>query len=347
MPIRIAAAFAVACGLLFASPAGAMPPPQNLVADGGFESGGLGNWSCEDARVTESAPAYGNYALTARTSSNSNGRCTQTIAVRPDTEYALTAAVRGSFVHLGVTGTATVAWTPAAPQWTALQTRFRTPRGATTVEVYVHGWYDQGGYGADAVSFSATDGSGAGGSPAVPAAPGAISTGVTTSRSAALSWAPVPGASGYRVYDSTGLLYADTRSAVPSAQPWIGASRTVQLQVTAYNAGGESAKSAPVTVTTPADSASVPYAPLAVGAGDAPSADSLWVAWEAVQTATDGYRVYVDGRPAARTVGPAARITGLAPDRTYRVTVTGINERGESPRSRVVYGTTTQLFPSG
>jgi fibronectin type 3 domain-containing protein len=163
----------------------------------------------------------------------------------------------------------------------------------------------------------------------------------STSRAVMLTWRAAAGASGYRVYlTNGGGLVHDSGSAATTASVALSHNFSGQVEVAAYNATGESPRSAPVTVQTPADSDSVPYAPRAVSPNDAVTSDSLWIAWEAVQTANAGYRVYIDGRFAASTTGPAHRVTGLAANRTYRVTVTAVTEHGESPQSRTAYGTT-------
>src|SRR6476660_9451891 len=61
----------------------------NLVINAGFESGSLSGWSCPAGNVTTSSPHMGSYALQASPSSNDIARCTQSIAVQPNTAYTV------------------------------------------------------------------------------------------------------------------------------------------------------------------------------------------------------------------------------------------------------------------
>jgi hypothetical protein len=337
--LRIAVTAAAVIGaVLLPSAASAIPPvpippAPSLVVNGSFENG-LANWSCEDARTVQ-APHTGEAALAGVTSHNSTGRCTQTIAVNPGTALVLSAWVQGAFAQLGVTGHGSATTVTGASAWTFAQKRFTTGPDTRTVEIFVSGWYVQGPYRADVVTVGALR------SVPPPGTPGDLRVVGTTSRTVSLSWTAVPGAAGYRVRDAYGVL-RDTGAPVTTTAVTVGAGTTTTLRVTAYHALGESAPSAPVTATTPADADSVPYAPRSVVVEPGPGT-SLWVAWEAVQTASAGYAVYVDGVRVATTVGPATYVQGLAPDRTYRVEVTALNTHGESPRSFPRHGTTDPL----
>jgi hypothetical protein len=329
--ITSAVAVVVTAFALPGTAAQAIPPAANVVLGGEFESGGLGNWTCEDDRI--SAPGHlGTWSLDGVTSNNSAGRCVQTVAVQPNSRYLLTGWVRGRFVQLGATGIGAAPTVPSAATWTYLQQDITTGPSTDTVEVYVSGWYAQGRFGADDIALR-------GAPAALPGAPTQVTATAPASQAVTLAWTGSPRAAGYRVYDENGALRHDTHGPATSAAVAVGAASTSTLRVVAYNATGESAASAPVTATTPADAASVPPPTRSVVASAGPGA-SLWVAWEAVQAASAGYNVYVDGVFAGHPVGPALHVQGLATDRTYRVEVTAVNAVGESARSYPRFGTT-------
>ncbi|MFE1339021.1 chitinase [Streptomyces sp. NPDC058733] len=220
----------------------------NLVTNGGFESG-LTGWTCTAGRTVGSPVHSGASALEATPAGSDNAQCAQTVSVQPGAQYTLSGHVRGSYVYLGASGTGTTdvsAWTQSAPDWQQLTTTFRTGPNTTRVTLYTHGWYGTGAYYADDITLT-----GPGGTPAQPpAAPTGLTAGTTTSTSVALSWQPVPGATGYAVYrDGTKVLtVTGTTATVTGLAP----STAYSFQVAAVNDAGESAKSATVTATTSA-----------------------------------------------------------------------------------------------
>ncbi|MDQ3790323.1 MAG: carbohydrate binding domain-containing protein, partial [Actinomycetota bacterium] len=64
----------------------------NLLTNAGFESGSLSGWSCAGGSVVTSPVHAGTYALSA----SDYGRCAQTVTVRPNTTYTVSAWVRGN-----------------------------------------------------------------------------------------------------------------------------------------------------------------------------------------------------------------------------------------------------------
>ncbi|MFD1660942.1 chitinase [Streptomyces caeni] len=225
----------------------------NNTRNAGFESG-LSNWTCSaGSGTTVSSPVHGGAsALKATPAGQDDAECTQTVAVRPDSTYTLTAWVQGGYAFLGATGTGTTdvsVWTPDSTGWKQLTTTFSTGASTTSVTVYLHGWYGQAVYYADDVSVYGPDGGGGGDpGPTVPAAPTGLAVSATTSSSASLAWNPVTGATGYTVYrDGTkATAVTGTSATVTGLSP----STSYSFQVTATNAAGESAKSSPVTATT-------------------------------------------------------------------------------------------------
>ncbi|MFF8591148.1 chitinase [Streptomyces sp. NPDC015220] len=230
----------------------------NNAKNAGFESG-LSNWTCSaGSGATVSSPVHGGTAaLKATPAAQDNAQCTQTVAVKPNSTYTLSAWVQGGYAYLGATGTGTTdvsTWTPDSSTWKQLQTTFSTGSSTTSVTVYLHGWYGQAAYYADDVSVSGPDGGGGGdgggGNPAptIPAAPAGLAVTGTSSSSASLSWNTVSNATGYNVYrDGAKVASATGTSATVTG---LTASTSYSFQVTATNAAGESAKSAAVTATT-------------------------------------------------------------------------------------------------
>ncbi|MFD9095498.1 chitinase [Streptomyces collinus] len=248
-----ATALALSVAGLAATPASAAD--VNNVKNAGYESG-LGNWTCTaGSGTTVSSPVHsGSAALKATPAGQDNAQCTQSVAVKPNSTYTLSAWVQGGYSYLGVTGTGTTdvsTWTPDSSSWKQLSTTFTTGASTTSVTVYTHGWYGQAAYYADDVSVYGPDGGGGGDpAPTVPSAPGGLSVSGTTSSSVSLSWSAVSGATGYNVYrDGTKVTAVTGTSATVTG---LSASTSYSFQVTATNSAGESAKSATVTGTTTA-----------------------------------------------------------------------------------------------
>ncbi|MFE0513892.1 chitinase [Streptomyces sp. NPDC058964] len=244
---------AVALAGMSAGPASAAD--VNNVKNAGFESA-LSNWTCSaDSGTTVPSPVHsGSAALKAAPAGQDDAQCTQTVAVKPNSSYALSAWVQGGYAYLGVTGTGTTdvsTWTPDSTSWKQLSTTFTTGASTTSVTVYTHGWYGQPAYYADDVSLYGPDGGGGGDpAPTVPAAPAGPSVSGTTSSSVSLAWTAVPGATGYNVYrDGTKTSAVTGTSATVTG---LAASTSYSFQVTATNSAGESPKSAAVTATTAA-----------------------------------------------------------------------------------------------
>ncbi|MFI0999012.1 chitinase [Streptomyces galbus] len=225
----------------------------NNAKNAGFESG-LSGWTCSaNSGTTVSSPVHaGTAALKATPGGQDNARCSQTVAVKPNSTYTLSAWVQGGYAYLGATGTGTTdvsTWTPDSTAWKQLTTTFTTGASTSSVSVYLHGWYGQAAYLADDVSVYGPDGGGGGDpAPTVPAAPGGLAVSGTTSSSVSLAWNAVSGATGYNVYrNGTKVTAVSGTSATVTG---LAASTAYSFQVTATNAAGESAKSAAVTGTT-------------------------------------------------------------------------------------------------
>ncbi|MFJ5549584.1 chitinase [Streptomyces sp. NPDC093225] len=229
----------------------------NVARNGGYENG-LANWSCSaGSGAAVASPVYaGAAALRATPSGQDNARCSQTVTVRPNSTYTLSAWVQGSYVYLGATGTGTPdasTWTPGGTgAWQKLSTTFTTGANTTQVTVYTHGWYGQPAYLADEFSVLGPDGGGGTDpGPTVPGAPAGLSAAGPTSSSVDLSWSAASGASGYYVYQD-GVRVRTVTGATAATITGLAASTSYSFTVSAYNAAGEGPKSAPVTATTTA-----------------------------------------------------------------------------------------------
>lgn len=244
--VTLLTAAALAASGLTALTSAARAADADLARNGGFESA-LDGWTCTAGTTVTSPVHSGTTALKATPAGADNARCAQTVSVRPDSQYTLSGYVQGTYVYLGASGTGTTdvsTWAQSAPAWQQLTTTFRTGPSTTKVTIYTHGWYGTGAYHADDISLTGPGGET--GQP--PAAPGGLKTGPVTSSGVALSWSPVPGATGYAVYrDGTKVsTVTGTSTTVTGLTP----STAYSFQVTAVNEAGESARSATVTATT-------------------------------------------------------------------------------------------------
>ncbi|MEE1793835.1 glycoside hydrolase family 18 protein [Streptomyces sp. BE308] len=240
----------LAAGALVATAPPAGAADAELARNGGFEAG-LDGWSCTGGSgAAVSTPAHsGTSALRATPAGADYAKCSQSVTVKPDSTYTLSAWVQGSYVYLGAAGTGTTdvsTWTQSTGAWKQLTTTFKTGPATTSVSVYTHGWYGTPAYYADDLSLV-----GPGGDPVtLPATPAGLKAGPVTASSVDLSWTASAGATGYQVYRG-GTKVAST-TATSATVTGLTASTAYSFQVAAVNAAGESAKSAAVSATTTA-----------------------------------------------------------------------------------------------
>ena len=217
----------------------------NLLSNPGFETGSLSGWTCSGGSVVSSPVRTGGFAVNGAVSSSDTAQCSQTVAVQPNTAYTVSAWVRGSYVYPGVTGGAST-WTPGASSYSQLTVAFTSGASQTSAQVYLHGWYGQGAYQADDVSFDGPGGPPAGGAPGVPGTP--TITG-TTNSAISLGWAASTGTvTGYRVYEGNTVI--STVTGTTASIGGLPACTSHSYSVAAYNSSGESAKSEATQAST-------------------------------------------------------------------------------------------------
>ncbi|MET7717090.1 carbohydrate binding domain-containing protein [Streptomyces sp. NPDC005407] len=254
----------------------------NLLSNPGFETGSLSGWSCTGGlgSVVSSPVRSGTKALAGAASASDNAKCTQTVAVQPNTAYTLSGWVRGNYVYLGVTGGPST-WTPSAAAYTKLSVAFTTGAAQTTAEIYLNGWYAQGTYYADDISLDGPGGGG-GGDTQAPTAPTNLRSTGKTSSSVSLAWnasSDNVGVTGYDVY--RGTTNVTTVTGTSATVSGLAASTSYSFTVRARDAAGNlSPASSAVSVTTDAGGGggtgfkqAAPY--LYLGWGDPPSATSV------------------------------------------------------------------------
>ncbi|MEU9604790.1 glycoside hydrolase family 18 protein [Streptomyces sp. NPDC048057] len=249
-----ALALAVGAGLTVLGSAGpAMAADVNNAKNAGFESG-LANWSCSggSGANTSTPVRTGASALKATPAGQDKAQCSQTVAVKPNSTYTLSAHVQGSYVYLGATGTGTTdvsTWSPGSTGWSQLSTTFRTGASTTSVTIYTHGWFGQSAYYVDDVSVFGPDGGGGNDpDPVVPNPPTGLAAGTTTASTVPLSWAAATGATGYNVYRDGVKVSSVTGTS--TTVTGLAANTSYSFEVTATNAVGESAKSTAVAART-------------------------------------------------------------------------------------------------
>ncbi|MCK1820754.1 carbohydrate binding domain-containing protein [Streptomyces sp. XM83C] len=225
----------------------------NILTNAGFESGGLSPWTCTGnlGSVVSSPVHSGSKALQGAASVSDNAKCSQTVAVQPNTTYTLSAWVRGNYVYVGVDGGAST-WTPSASSYTQLKVSFTTGASQTSATIYTHGWYGQGTYWADDISLDGPGGGGGGSDTQAPTAPTGLTSTGKTSSSVSLSWnasSDNVGVTGYDVYN--GSTKATTVTGTSATVGGLSAGTSYTFTVRARDAAGNtSAASNAVTVTT-------------------------------------------------------------------------------------------------
>ncbi|MFF7448976.1 MULTISPECIES: carbohydrate binding domain-containing protein [unclassified Streptomyces] len=251
----------------------------NVLANPGFETGALSPWTCTGnlGSVVSSPVHEGSKSLAGAVSSSDIAKCSQTVAVRPNTAYTLSGWVRGSYVYLGVDG-ASSTWTSSPSAYSRLSVSFTTGASQTSATVYTHGWYAQGTYHADDISL---DGPGGGSDTQAPTVPAGLRSTGKTSSSVSLAWNASTdnvGVTAYDVFSGSNqvLSVSGTSATVSGLSPSTAYTFTVRARDAAGNSSGASGA---VSVTTDPGGGgggfkqAAPY--LYLGWGDPPSATSV------------------------------------------------------------------------
>lgn len=250
IPVLLALLLGLAGVLLTTGPSSAA---TNLVTNGTFETGTLAGWSCtagSGAAVSGSAHT-GTYQLQGSPTSNDIARCSQSVSVKPNSAYTLSAWVKGSNVYLGADG-GTSTWTTSTG-WSQLTTTFTTSASATTVTVYLHGWYGLPSYQADDVVLDGPGGTGPPPDTTPPSVPGGLTVGSPTSSSLQLNWSAASDANGVSRYDV--VRGSDAPQSAGNVTSWtatgLSPTTTYSFKVRACDAAGNcSAYGSTVSGTT-------------------------------------------------------------------------------------------------
>ena len=183
----------------------------------------------------------------------------------------------------------------------------------------------------DLVAWGSAAGPSSPAAPGAPAAPTSLTVAVTSS-TATLTWGAVSGASGYRLYETTGgtvTLIASYDAATTSATlAGLSPRSTHTWRLEAWNSAGSAAATAQATLA--AGAATPTGITIKVV-----SATTIDLSWQAVGGATT-YSVFLwTGRAARKVAGVTAptttvRIAGLAPGSTIRVAVRAENSQGNA-----------------
>ncbi|MFF4322820.1 carbohydrate binding domain-containing protein [Streptomyces sp. NPDC001568] len=159
----VSAVAVIGTGLAVSGSGSAGAVTSELVANSGFENQ-LSDWNCSGGSgAVVTGPVHaGVGALKATPTGSDTARCSQTVSVRPNSSYTLSAWVQGSYVYLGATGSgvtgAQSTWTANNPSYGRLSVGFSTGANTTSVTVYLHGWYGRPAYYADDVSLDGPGG---------------------------------------------------------------------------------------------------------------------------------------------------------------------------------------------
>ena len=156
-----------------------------------------------------------------------------------------------------------------------------------------------------------------------------VTAGNITASSFTVSWDAVTGADGYRVYIDSSQYGTDVTSGTFLSVSERTAGTSYSVEVSAYTAGGEGAKSLPaVEVLT------LPDAPAGLIDSDT-TTTSFSLNWDAVSGEVSGYKVYIDGAPDpyGTTTETSMNVTSLSAGTSYSMQVSAYNDTGEGEKS--------------
>src|SRR5438105_824553 len=176
-----------------------------------------------------------------------------------------------------------------------------------------------------------------------PAVPTGLTASALTATSLTLTWSAATdnvGVTGYRLYRDATLVAsaASTSASLRGLSP----STPYTFTVAALDAAGNaSAPSAPLSVTTPADT-TAPSTPTGLTAS-ALTATSLTLTWSAAtdNVGVTGYRLYRDATLVASAAGTSASLSGLSPSTPYTFTVAALDAAGNASAPSAPLSVTT------
>jgi len=124
------------------------------IANSGFETGSLSPWTGQSGDGVVGSPAHsGSHAALVAPTASQTGEIDQTVTLKANTSYTLTAWVQGNYAFVGVSGGASASTWTSSSGWTKLTVPFTTGSSGT-VTVFAHGWYSQGNVYADDFAVS-------------------------------------------------------------------------------------------------------------------------------------------------------------------------------------------------
>jgi hypothetical protein len=147
------------------------------------------------------------------------------------------------------------------------------------------------------------------------------------------SWAPVPGATGYKYFRDGGTPVTTTGTSASFSG--LAANTSYAIGVLAYNASGDGLSSIVSMSTTVA-------APTGLSLTSA-TASSLNFSWSAVTGATS-YKIYRNGTYISTVTGTTGSLSGLSASTAYNVQVLASNTAGDSPLTPAVSMSTSASY---
>ncbi len=154
LAVLLASALALV-GMVLTGTGTATAADVDVIRNGDFSAGDhLAPWSCGPTVTAVNNAATG-WDLQGTPAGADYANCSQQVTVLPNSTYTLTAAVQGTYVFLGATGTGGTdpsTWS-SNTGWNTLTSTFTTGASTNSVQVWFHGWYGQSAFLVDKVSM--------------------------------------------------------------------------------------------------------------------------------------------------------------------------------------------------
>ena len=172
-----------------------------------------------------------------------------------------------------------------------------------------------------------------------PSTPTGLASSAVSATGATVSWSAVTGATSYQLYRGATLVASPTTTSATDSG--LTAATSYSYTVKAVNAGGSSAASAALAVTTLPN---VPAAPTGLVSSGV-YATGATVSWSAASGATS-YQVFRGSTLIASPTATSVNDSGLAAATAYSYTVKAVNSGGTSGASAVLVVTTLPNAPA-